>query len=182
MNALRFDREQIARLLTELGQELDHDGVRAELFVVGGAAMALAYNTRRMTADVDAVFEPKQVVYDAARRIADRHPDLPEDWLNDGVKGFLPGPDHNARAVLDIAGIAVSTASPEYLLALKVQASRIDRDADDIRLLAGLCDPPARTAEDVLEIAERIVGAQRLSAKAQYVVQTMFPDDPTTSE
>jgi hypothetical protein len=30
------------------------------MFVVGGAAMALAYNTRRMTADVDGVFEHRR--------------------------------------------------------------------------------------------------------------------------
>jgi len=34
--------------------------------------MALAYNMRRTTADVDGVFEPKAVIYEAARRVADR--------------------------------------------------------------------------------------------------------------
>ncbi len=170
-----LDRERIADLLLELGRDLDLAGVRAELFLVGGAALALVYNTRRMTADVDAVFEPKQVVYDAARRVAANHPGLPADWLNDGVKGFLPGPDLNARAALDAPGIVVSAASPEYLLALKVQASRIDRDADDIRLLAGLCVPPARTSDEVLAVAERVIGRERLTAKAQYLVQSMFP-------
>ena len=31
----------------ELGQELEASGVKAQLLVVGGAAMALAYNMRR---------------------------------------------------------------------------------------------------------------------------------------
>jgi hypothetical protein len=35
--------------------------------------MALAYSTRRATRDLDAVFEPKQVIYEIARRVADRH-------------------------------------------------------------------------------------------------------------
>ena len=73
-------------LLAELSQELDARGVKAQLFVVGGAAMALAYNMRRTTADVDGVFEPKAVIYEAARRVAGRHEKLPADWLNDGVK------------------------------------------------------------------------------------------------
>lgn len=30
--------------------------------------MALAYNTRRATRDLDGVFEPKRVVYEAVRR------------------------------------------------------------------------------------------------------------------
>ena len=50
--------------------------------------------------------------------MADRHEKLPAGWLNDGVKGLLPGG---------------TDPSPHYLLALKVQAARIDRDQDDIR-------------------------------------------------
>jgi hypothetical protein len=46
---LSLTREQIIGLLAELGQELDARGVKAHLFVVGGAVMALAYNMRRTT-------------------------------------------------------------------------------------------------------------------------------------
>lgn len=84
---LSLNREQSIGLLTELGQELDARGVKAQMFVVGGAAIALADNMRRATADVDGVFEPKAVIYDAARRVAARHGQLPEDRLNDSVKG-----------------------------------------------------------------------------------------------
>jgi DNA-binding XRE family transcriptional regulator len=122
---LSLTREQIIGLLAELGQELDARGVKAQLFVVGGAAMALAYNMRRTTADVDGVFEPKAVIYEAARRVAERHEKLPADWLNDGVKGLLPGgADRHAKVILDLPGITVSVPSPHYLLALKVQAAR----------------------------------------------------------
>ena len=127
------------------------------MFVVGGAAMALAYNMRRTTADVDGVFEPKAIIYEAARRVADRHEKLPADWLNDGVKGLLPGgADRHARVILDLPGITVSVPSPHYLLALKVQAARIDRDQDDIRFLAR--ETGAKTADDVLRIAEQVIG------------------------
>lgn len=96
-------RDEIIALLTDLGEELEGQGLRAELFVVGGAAMALAFSTRRATRDVDAVFEPKLEVYEAAAQVAARQ-DLPSDWLNDAVKGLLPGPDPQSRAVLDLPG------------------------------------------------------------------------------
>jgi Nucleotidyltransferase of unknown function (DUF6036) len=106
---LSLTREQIIGLLAELGQELDAGGVKAQLFVVGGAAMALAYNMRRTTADVDGVFEPKAVIYEAARRVAGRHEKLPADWLNDGVKGLLPGGvDRHAKVILDLPGITLA--------------------------------------------------------------------------
>lgn len=160
MNGLDFDREQILALLKELGEDLHSRGVEAQMFVVGGTAMALAYNTDRMTGDVDGVFEPKAVVYEAARRVAERHPDVPEDWLNDGVKGLLPGPDPDQREVLSSPGITVAVPSPEYLLALKVQASRAGRDEEDIRILAAECG--VTTADEVLDIAERVVGHTRV--------------------
>lgn len=79
MNDLTLDRDAIVGLLTQLGTALDRQGVRAEMFVVGGAAMALAYNIRRMTRDIDGVFEPKTVVYAAAREIA-MDQGIPDDW------------------------------------------------------------------------------------------------------
>ena len=100
----------LRRLLHALGEELAAEGVRGDLFIVGGAAMALAYSTRRSTRDIDGVFEPKQVIYDAARRVAARHPGLPDDWLNDAVKGFLLGDDPEATVTFDHPGLRVRVA------------------------------------------------------------------------
>lgn len=144
MTSAALTQQQIRALLTELGADLDVRGIRAELFDVGGAAMSLAYNTRCATQDIDAVFEPKNEVVAAAARVAARH-GLPDNWLNDAVKGFLPGPDPRQRAIMSARGINVSVPSPEYLLALKVAAARVDRDADDIRELARICGATSTT-------------------------------------
>lgn len=61
-----LDADRIRELLTELGRRLDERGLSAQLFVVGGAAMALAFNSRRVTRDLDGVFEPKAEVYEDA--------------------------------------------------------------------------------------------------------------------
>ncbi len=49
-------REDIRALLDDLSAELAARGARAELFLVGGAALAVAYDATRATRDLDAVF------------------------------------------------------------------------------------------------------------------------------
>jgi hypothetical protein len=67
-----FTRARIIAALEALGDELTGQGIRGQVFIVGGAAMALAYSTRRVTRDIDAVFEPKTAIYRAAERVAER--------------------------------------------------------------------------------------------------------------
>jgi len=167
-----WNRDELRRLLTELGQLLDRQGITGELYVVGGAAIALAYDGRRATRDVDAVFEPKAVVYSAARQVAERH-GLPPDWLNDAVKGLVPPHDADARPVLDVPGLRVAVASPRFLLAMKVAAARVDRDGGDIVFLARLCE--ADTAEKVLDLVETVWRGTPLPAKSQFLVESLFP-------
>jgi hypothetical protein len=148
-----FTRARIIAALEALGADLGSEGIRGQVFIVGGAAMALAYSTRRVTRDIDAVFEPKAAIYRAAGRVAERL-GLPEDWLNDGVKGFLPGADQNAIPLPEVKGIEVTTASPRYLLAMKLLAMRFGEDDDDIRILLG--QTGTDTAEEALALLARM--------------------------
>jgi hypothetical protein len=165
-------RDDIVLLLGELANELEAEGIRGNLFLVGGAAMALAYSARRATRDLDAIFEPKQVIYDAAQRVGDRH-GLPPDWLNDGVKGFLPGSDPDATVLFDRPGLAVRIASPGYLFAMKVLAARVERDEDDIQLLYKLCG--FGSVEEALDHVQRLYPHRPIPPKAQYLLQELFP-------
>ncbi|MGA8744763.1 MAG: DUF6036 family nucleotidyltransferase [Solirubrobacterales bacterium] len=165
-----MDRNEILAALTALAAELDRRGVSAEMYVVGGAAIALAFDERRSTRDIDAIFEPKSVVYDAAAVIAEQL-GLSAGWLNDAVKGFLVGDDPAAAPVLDLPGLRCLAASPEILLALKVLAHRVGEDEDDLRLLVeklGL-----QGADQVLSIAERTYG-ERLDPAARFFVEQIF--------
>lgn len=64
-----LSRDDIVMVLGELADDLEAQGIHGDLFLVGGAAMALADSTRRATRDLGAVFEPKQAIYDAAGRV-----------------------------------------------------------------------------------------------------------------
>ena len=125
--------DQLRELLTELGQRLQAKGVEATIYIVGGAAIALEFDTRRVTADIDAVFHPPTTVLEEATAMADEL-DLPKNWLNNNAAAFVPGDDHGAL-VLDVPGVSVSVASPEHLLAMKMANFRPGTDLTDLGFL-----------------------------------------------
>ena len=55
-----LDRKGIEEAFRRLGDRLAKRGVVADIYVFGGAAMALAYDSRRATRDVDALFKPSR--------------------------------------------------------------------------------------------------------------------------
>ena len=69
---MALDRADIERLLALVNAELELSDVTGEIYLVGGAVMCLAFNTRASTKDLDAYFEPTKAIRDAAVRIADR--------------------------------------------------------------------------------------------------------------
>lgn len=163
--------DQIRELLVELGDELAEQGESGELFVVGGAALAIAYGAREATRDVDALFEPKMAIHDAATRIAVRH-GIPADWLNDAMKGFLHGEDPGRQLVLEHPALRVFAASPRYLLAMKIFSARIERDADDIAFLLDLAG--VTTRDEALDLVEEAYSRVRIPAKAALLVEAIF--------
>lgn len=136
----------IRRLLGELDKELAKAGERAVLYVVGGANIALAFDTGRTTTDVDAVVKQGfDAVWAAAKRVADSEPGLGEDWLNSAFTGGTPDGGvswswmdnkdaDEPSTFFEGESLSVQLASPEMMLALKTLSSR-DKDLDDIYLL-----------------------------------------------
>lgn len=163
-----LDADAVRGLFQELSDRLAADGVHAQLFVVGGAAMALAYDQGRLTRDVDALFIPAPEVRLAAEAISEAH-GLEPDWLNDAAKGFLPGQDEHPATVFESESLLVQVASAEYLLAMKLHASRDERDLDDAATLFGRLG--YTTAEQGLELLTSTYPAGRLLPRHRYIVQ-----------
>lgn len=164
-------KRKMEEALQALSDELAQREIRGQVFVVGGAAMALAYASPRLTSDIDAIFEPKMAIYDAARAVAERE-GLPEDWLNDAVKGFAPGPDRESVKILSTPSLEVTAASPQYLLAMKLLASRVGQDLEDIQTLYGLCG--FTTADEGLDLLERFYPSRPLQPKTQFLLEELF--------
>jgi predicted nucleotidyltransferase len=168
-----LDREAIEHAFRRLGDRLVRRGIVGDLYVFGGAAMALAYDARRATRDIDAVFHPHGVVLDEARAVAEEL-GLPQWWLNEQASVYVaPGGDPAAPRVFDHPGLRVSAASPEHLLAMKVLAAR-RRDSDDIRLLVKHLGLSA--VEDVLVLCAEVFPDEEVPARARLVLEDSFGD------
>jgi antitoxin component of RelBE/YafQ-DinJ toxin-antitoxin module len=95
--------------------------------------MCVAYDARPATKDVDAVFAPSRQIREAAKKVAESY-GLPEDWLNDAVKGFVVS--HPRRILLDLPSLQVFIPEPDYLLAMKTLSARVDAtDKTDVVFL-----------------------------------------------
>jgi len=168
-------RERIRGLLIELGCRCAAVEIATDMFIVGGAAIALAYSERRATRDIDAIFEPKMRVYEVAKSMADEL-GLPRDWLNDGVEGLLPDfEDRGREFTFESEGIRVVVPSPEYLFAMKAVSARVGIDDDDLKLLGRRIG--VTTAEQAYEAVDRHYGPERVSGKAGFFLQTIFQGD-----
>ena len=165
----------LLRLFSLLSEELGRSGTDAELFLVGGAVMCLAYAARPSTQDVDAVFRPVAAVRTAAARVAVRARVAP-DWLNDSVKGFLSGRG-DFTPFLELDHLHIMVAQPEYLLAMKCLAFRIGaefRDEDDVRYLLRHLD--ITTYQGALAVITRYYPLERFPQKTLYALAELLPD------
>ena len=130
-----LDHDSLVELLDELARALERKRVRGHIYVVGGAAMTLSFSRERSTHDVDARIEHGHgAVTDAAREIGRTH-GLGDSWLNEQATFYMPqAKDHRARTVYDSPFLVVTGASPEHMLAMKLESGR-EADADDVAQL-----------------------------------------------
>lgn len=155
MNELTIER--VSALLAELGERLAGRGIEGEIYVVGGAAMMLAYDRTRVTRDIDAVGVPQEEIDLEVRAMAADHRDLDSDWLNARVLPLLPrGVDGERLQVLGGPGLTVNVASPKWMLAMKARAARGRRDLDDIWVLCQILS--IRAVDDVWTVCHSVWG------------------------
>jgi hypothetical protein len=165
-------RAQIDAALTALDEQLAARDVRAHLYPVAGAVMCLALDARDATKDVDGWFTEPQAVRAAARAVAERM-NLPEDWLNDAAKGFVPEGAGFERW-RSLPNLEILVADDRTLLAMKCAAARTTEDAGDIAILAerlGLA-----SSAEILAVVLGYYPSDRLPVRTQLLLEEMFDD------
>ena len=168
---IKMDKETMLKALHSLNGKLQGSEETGELILFGGAVMCLVFGNRGYTRDIDAVFEPKGSIYAYAKEIADEE-GLPESWLNDGVKGWLYV-EPETDMILQLSNLRVLAAKPEYILAMKCFAARLDSDdLRDAKVLAEHLKLSDRN--QVLDIVERYIPSKLLSVKTVAFAEALF--------
>jgi hypothetical protein len=173
-----LSRETILRGLHTLSDELGKQGVTGEVCLFGGTVMVLAFNARLTTKDVDALFQPARKIRELARRIAGEQ-QLPSDWLNDGVKGFVSARHETTAGNLpQFPNLRLTMPVPEYLLAMKCMAARIGGTTDEPSDVADIAflirHLTLKSAKEVLDLVGQYYPANRIPVKTQYLVEGLF--------
>ena len=170
---MEYSRRDIERLFDRLNDELARRDIAGEVYVVGGAVMCLVFDARASTRDIDAFFRPAKEVRTAARAVAAAS-GLPDDWLNEAVKGYLSHKEDFHR-YLDLPNLRVLTASPEYLLAMKCLAMRLGEgfhDEEDVRFLLRYLN--LTDYGKALEVVTRYYPRERFPQKALYALEELL--------
>ena len=165
-----MSHEEIENLLCNLSDRLVAQGLVGEVAPYGGAAMVLGHRARLSTKDVDAVFVPKQEIYQAVAEVADAA-GLEKDWLNDAVKGFL-SEKNELQPLRDYPGLKVFVAAPEYLLAMKCMSMRLGRDDTDLADVRFLMNRLGLArVEEVLDLVSQYYPEDRIQPKTRFAIE-----------
>jgi len=184
-----FDRTTLEQALYKLGEIAVQSGKIVEISIYGGSALVLTTNFRVATGDVDALFEAdRSFVRLAAKQIADDF-GWDDDWINDGIKGFLSARDAETGSKTLFKtypsegepGLRVFVASPAYLFAMKCLAMRIggtdqNQDIEDIRhlgLILGIT-----TADAAISAVMRYYPSGRIPPKTKFGLEEIFGGPP----
>ena len=138
--------------------------------------MVLAYHARQSTKDVDAIFAPTGPIRELAAQLASEH-GWEDDWINDGVKGWLSSRQDIVDAGLNFTHLSVMMPSPEYLLAMKCMAARGElgsRDLEDVKFLVRVIG--VGTVTDTLTIVESYYPGSQITVKTQYFIEAAFEE------
>jgi cellulose synthase/poly-beta-1,6-N-acetylglucosamine synthase-like glycosyltransferase len=96
-------KSDILKYLDLINEKLIEQNQHGEINICGGAAMALVYDARDATYDIDALYMPKDVISKIVAQIAEECR-LDTHWLNDDFTMFTSG----------ITELTSSTKRPSY--------------------------------------------------------------------
>ena len=157
-----FTKVNFDTYLKELAKEfrkLNGKTMKAEIILVGGAAVLANYGFRNMTTDIDAIIHASSAMRDAINKVRDIY-DLPQGWLNaDFVRTNSYTPKLNQYSVYYRTYsnvLTIRTITAEYLIAMKLRSGR--KYKNDLSDIIGILNEHERQGQPIsFEMVEMAV-------------------------
>jgi hypothetical protein len=181
---MTLTRDDLVSAFRELGELAARAGKVIDLAVYGGSALMLVSNFRDSSWDMDAVAAPNQdFIREAALTVAQNR-GWADDWLNDGVRTYLSPLAEDTKSYEFFAtypneatpGLRVFVPTPEYMLAMKLMALRVEpdggKDLDDILCLMEVVGIAGQS--DMVEAAARFYPEAKISGKLRLALDDVW--------
>jgi hypothetical protein len=152
-------------------------GIKTNIYIVGGAAIALSMNNARVTTDIDANFSSPEIIAELQPLINEvaKEEGLTGHWLNDSFKAILGyfRKDDEPKTVFLGTNLVAAVASPQFVLSLKLAARRKKDIADIVAITKKL---GLKSREELLSITKRFFMADLDAAAHQRIEIEEFID------
>lgn len=157
----QLSAEEIRELLGELLDRAVDEGVEVDVYLIGGAAMAIHLGRDQLTPDVDGLFHPLDDVKRIGRQMATEH-GLDPDWVNENARPFITfdSTDQQFFDEVEIRGHKLRLASKPALLAMKM-ARYARKDYADITALIGALG--LTRPEQIVDLTYEVLGEDSMS-------------------
>lgn len=163
--------QKILELFDQLNHELSKRHEIGEIGLVGGAVMCLVFKARESTRDVDAIFQPAELVRKLAAQIGEDQ-NLPPDWLNDAAKGYIQE-NFQRNDVLNLSNLRVWAPEAKYMLAMKCISARWDTsDREDVIFL--IQHLKLKDSKSVFKIIEHFYPKKQIPAKTLFFIEEVM--------
>lgn len=170
-----MNKEKLIELLNKLNNLLILNDSKIVMNIYGGSCLALAYNLRDTTMDIDAIYGNKQLVNKLVKQIS-RDEGIEYNWLNDSVKGFVSTSFKYSESEFKFSNIEIRFPSMDGMLAMKLISARLSdsKDKDDILKLIKKLN--ITTEEECFEILEMYYPIKLIPMKTTYVIKEIIEE------
>lgn len=167
-------KQEIEKYLGEINKKLSVLNEKGEIIICGGASMALVYNARDSTHDIDAYFKPQTTIRQIISEISQEN-NLHEDWMNDGAKGFMTEQMQHT-VIREYSNLTVRSIDAESLLAMKLVSARINYANDKADALKLIQHLQVQSKEELFVMVEKYAPSANRLPKAQYFIELCYEE------
>lgn len=180
----RLTREKIEILFCDLADRLMQENKVVDVAVYGGSALVLQFDFRKDTHDLDITAGDDAYALKTMSMDVGLQHNLEPGWFSDGVEIFKSDKEalrfYKAYPSNEHQSLRIFTASPEYLLAMKILSMREPWNAPDMLDVQNLVKVMGiKTPEAAMEVVQRFYPGKTIPRKNQLFLQDIFDEMAT---